>query len=65
MGSGRWTVLLVVTQIVAVTTLSEGVGRLLKDDIQKNISGETKNILAGGKSSAVRMDKFPKLYHHY
>ena len=59
------TVLLVVTQIVAVTTLSEGVGRLLKDDIQKNISGKTKNILAGGKSGAVRMDKFPKLYHHY
>ena len=53
------TVLLVVTQIVAMNTLGKEVGRSSKNDIRKNTSGETENMLAGGKSGAVRTDKFP------
>ena len=42
------TVLSVVTQIVATKTLSEGIGRLMKNNIRKDMSGETENKLARG-----------------
>ena len=59
------TVLLVVIQIVAAKTLGEGVGRLSKNDIWKNTSEGTKNVLARGKSGAVRMDKFPSSFINF
>ena len=40
------TVLSVVAQIVAMKTLSEGVGRLVRNDIQKDMSGGAENVLA-------------------
>ena len=40
------TVLLVVAQIVAMKTLGEGIGRLARNDIRKNMSGGAKNMLA-------------------
>ena len=40
------TVLLVVAQIVATKTLGEGIGRLARNDIRKNMSGGAKNVLA-------------------
>ena len=51
------TVLSVVTQIVAVKTLSEGIGRLVKNDIRKNTSGGTENMLARGESGTVGLNK--------
>ena len=40
------TVLSVVAQIVATKTLSEGIGRLVRNDIRKNMSGGAENVLA-------------------
>ena len=40
------TVLSVVTQIVATKTLSEGIGRSTRNDIQKDMSGGAENVLA-------------------
>ena len=40
------TVLSVVAQIVAMKTLGEGVGRSTRNDIQKDTSGGTENMLA-------------------
>ena len=40
------TVLSVVAQIVAMKTLSEGVGRLVGNDIWKDTSGGAENVLA-------------------
>ena len=40
------TVLLVVAQIVAMKTLGEGIGRLVRNDIRKNMSGGAENVLA-------------------
>ena len=42
------TVLSVVAQIVATKTLSEGVGRLVGNDIRKDTSGGAENMLAEG-----------------
>ena len=53
------TVLLVVTQIVAAKTLSEGVGRLEKNDIRKDMSGGTENKLARGESGTVGPNELP------
>ena len=39
------TVLSVVAQIVATKTLSEGIGRLARNDIRKDTSGGAKNVL--------------------
>ena len=44
------TILSVVTQIVAVKTLGEGVGRSAKNDIRKDTSGGAENELARGES---------------
>ena len=40
------TVLSVVAQIVAMKTLSEGVGRSTRNDVRKDMSGGTENVLA-------------------
>ena len=40
------TVLSVVAQIVATKTLSERIGRLVRNDIQKDTSGGAENVLA-------------------
>ena len=40
------TVLLVVAQIVATKTLGEGIGRLTRNDIWKDMSGGAENMLA-------------------
>ena len=40
------TVLSVVAQIVATKTLGEGIGRLMKNDIRKDMSGGAENVLA-------------------
>ena len=40
------TVLSVVTQIVATKTLSEGIGRLMRNDIWKDTGGGAENVLA-------------------
>ena len=40
------TVLSVVAQIVAMKTLSEGIGRLMRNDIWKDMSGGAENMLA-------------------
>ena len=53
------TVLSVVTQIVAAKTLSEGIGRLAKNDIRKDMSGETENKLARGESGTVGLNELP------
>ena len=42
------TVLSVVAQIVATKTLSEGVGRLARNDIWKDTSGGAENVLSQG-----------------
>ena len=51
------TVLLVVAQIVATKTLGEGIGRLTRNDIQKDMSGGAENVLAQGECDVVRPDK--------
>ena len=51
------TVLSVVTQIVAAKTLSEGIGRLAKNDIRKDTSGGTENKLARGESGTVELNE--------
>ena len=53
------TVLSVVTQIVATKTLSEGIGRLMKNNIRKDMSGETENKLARGESGTVGLNELP------
>ena len=40
------TVLSVVAQIVAMKTLGEGIGRLVRNDIRKNTSGGAENVVA-------------------
>ena len=40
------TVLSVVAQIVAMKTLSEGIGRSTRNDIRKDMSGGAENVLA-------------------
>ena len=40
------TVLSVVAQIVAMKTLSEGIGRSARNDIRKDMSGGAENVLA-------------------
>ena len=47
------TVLLVVIQIVAAKTFSKGIGRSVKNDIRKDMSGGTENELARGESGTV------------
>ena len=42
------TVLSVVAQIVAMKTLSEGIGRSMRNDIRKDTSGGAENMLAEG-----------------
>ena len=39
-------VLSVVAQIVATKTLGEGIGRLARNDIRKDMSGGAENVLA-------------------
>ena len=51
------TVLSVVAQIVATKTLSEGVGRLMRNDIWKDTSGGAENVLARGECDVVGPDK--------
>ena len=52
------TVLSVVTQIVATKTLSEGIGRLMKNNIRKDTSGGTEYELARGESGTVGLNEF-------
>ena len=40
------TVLSIVAQIVAMKTLSERIGRSVRNDIRKNMSGGAENVLA-------------------
>ena len=56
------TVLSVVAQIVATKTLSEGVGRSLRNDIWKGMSGGAENVLAQGECDVVRPDKRSGVY---
>ena len=42
------TVLSVVAQIVAMKTLGEGIGRLARNDIWKDMSGGAENVLTQG-----------------
>ena len=56
------TVLSIVAQIVATKTLSEGVGRLVRNDIWKDMSGGAKNMLARGECDVVRPDKHSGVY---
>ena len=56
------TVLSVVAQIVAMKTLSEGVGRSTRNDVRKDMSGGTENMLAQGKCDVVRLDKHSGVY---
>ena len=51
------TVLLVVAQIVATKTLGEGIGRLARNDIRKNMSGGAENVLARGEHDIVGLNK--------
>ena len=51
------TVLSVVAQIVAMKTLSEGVGRSARNDIRKDSSGGAENVLARGECDIVGPDK--------
>ena len=51
------TVLSVVAQIMATKTLSEGVGRSVRNDIQKDMSGGAENVLARGECDVVGPDK--------
>ena len=51
------TVLSVVAQIVAMKTLSEGIGRSTRNDIRKDMSGGAENVLAQGKCDVVGPDK--------
>ena len=56
------TVLSVVAQIVATKTLSEGVGRSTRNDIWKDMSGGTENMLARGECDVVGPDKRSGVY---
>ena len=56
------TVLSVVAQIVATKTLSEGVGRSTRNDIWKDMSGGTENMLARGGCDVVGPDKRSGVY---
>ena len=56
------TVLSVVTQIVATKTLGEGIGRSMRDDIQKDMSGGTENVLTQGECDVVGLDKCSGIY---
>ena len=56
------TVLSVVAQIVATKTLSEGVGRSLRNDIWKDTSGGAENMLAQGECDVVRLDEHSGVY---
>ena len=51
------TVLSVVAQIVAMKTLGEGIGRLMRNDIRKDMSGGAENMLAQGECDIVGLDK--------
>ena len=51
------TVLSVVAQIVATKTLGEGIGRLMRNDIRKDMSGGAENVLAQGECDVVGPDK--------
>ena len=51
------TVLSVMAQIVATKTLGEGIGRLVRDDIRKNMSGGAENMLAQGECDIVGPNK--------
>ena len=51
------TVLSVVAQIVAMKTLGEGVGRSMRNDIQKDTSGGTENMLAQGECDVIGLDE--------
>ena len=51
------TVLSVVAQIVATKTLGEGIGRLARNDIRKNMSGGAENVLARGERDIVGLNK--------
>ena len=51
------TVLSVVAQIVAMKTLSEGVGRSTRNVIWKDTSGETENVLAQGECNVIGLDE--------
>ena len=51
------TVLSVVAQIVATKTLGEGVGRLMMNDVWKDTSGETENVLPQGKCDVIGLDE--------
>ena len=55
-------VLSVVTQIVATKTLSEGIGRLMRNDIWKDTIGGTENVLAQGECDVVGPDKCSGVY---
>ena len=50
-------VLSVVAQIVATTTLGEGIGRSTRNDIRKDTSGGAENMLARGECDIVGLDK--------
>ena len=56
------TVLSIVTQIVAMKTLGEGIGRLMRNDIWKDTSGGTENMLARGECDVVEPDKCSGVY---
>ena len=56
------TVLSVVAQIVATKTLSEGIGRLMRNDIQKDTSGRAENMLAQGECNVIGPDKHSGVY---
>ena len=56
------TVFLIVAQIVATKTLSERIGRLVRNDIRKNTSGGAENVLAQGECNIVGPDKCSSNY---
>ena len=51
------TVLSVVAQIVAMKTLGEGVGRSTRNNIWKDTSGGTENMLARGECDIIGLDE--------
>ena len=50
-------ILSVVAQIVAMKTLGEGVGRSTRNDVQKDTSGGTENVLARGECDVIGPDE--------
>ena len=56
------TVRSVVAQIVAMKTLSEGIGRSMRKDVRKDTSGGTENVLAQGECDVIGPDECSGVY---